>query len=403
VRVLYYNPYNHHYNQEEEKTMKHFTTIIGEFLSPIDRSVGRMTIRRYYEVQKIRAMLCNMARALIYRLNEGIPLNQKLPKSTWSKSDNVKKYEDKALPQLITGLQRKKILSSTNAKYIKNMMETAAERRMEEAEAIKIFKVFEQEPMHQLFLQHVHGISTVLSANLIATIGYADRFKHISNLWSYFGLDPESAKPRVKGVASKYSPQKRSLAYKVGSSLVMTKSLFKEEFFDPYFARQKALLEATVCSVCGNPCQYVHHVYSKDALEEHIEKQKKAKKENKKIPADKHLFTPLDKFSPKSNKHAYNRAIRYIAKMFLAHYFVIAKTIINETPDALLTIHYPELMRRKPLQITEPWACTNRGGSHAYVDPFDFLDKCKQFNKMNAAKRKAKAKGKAAATKKKKK
>lgn len=379
--------------------MKHFTTIVGEFLSPLDRSVAKMTIRRYYEVQKIRTMLCNMARALIYRLNEGIPLNQKLPKSTWAKKDNVKKYEDRALPRLIAGLQRKKILSPTNAGYIRNMMETAAERRMEEREAIKIFKVFEQEPMHQMFLRHVHGISTVLSANLIADIGYADRFEHISNLWSYFGLDPKSAKPRVKGIDSKYSPRRRALAFKVGSSLVMTNSLFKTEFFDPYFARQKALLDATVCSACGNPCLYIEHVYSKDALKEHQERQKKAKKEGKKIPADKHLFTPKDKFSPSSKKHAYNRAIRYTAKAFLSQYWVVGRTIINEVPDSKLAVHYPDLAKDKPLQITQPWACTVRGGSHSYVDAFQFLDRCKLFNlpaakaarKAKAAKKKAEA------------
>ncbi len=275
------------------------------------REIGHVIVGAYYDYQDIRTATMNRLRDLIRRKNEGIPLNAVEPKKEKKKFD--KKYADENLPKLLKQMLDEKKITADEYEYINKLLDIVNESKKYEKDHIKFMHEWiENEPLYTKWLSKIKGIGPVLSANLIHYFGYCDAEKdgkdlvpHISSLWKYAGMHVENGKaPRKeKGKKVNFNIKARALVWKIGDSFIKQRVQPYRSIYDNEKKRQLELM--------------------------------KMKAPN----------------APVSLLNAELRARRKMMKVFLAHYWIVARTIAG-----------------KP--ITEPYAQEKLGHTHIIPPPF---------------------------------
>lgn len=194
-------------------------------------------------------------------------------------------------------------LSEREHKYLTDMLEAGDIGEKLENQYKDVMSIVNKESIFKEWLRHVNGVSTVLTSRLIQKFSYCEDFDRVSNLWSYSGLAP--GQKLSKGEQAKYDVRAKTLAWLVADRMIMQgdSSLYKTKFYDPYKKKQLRRREQ-----------------AEDMTEAQLEDKK---------------WTP-----PKSKGHAHNRAVRYMAKKFLKHYWAIARDIKDlEVPDEYILTH----------------------------------------------------------------
>jgi len=169
------------------------------------------------------------------------------------------------------------------------------------------------EPIYTEFLQHVKGISGVLSANLIKYFGYCEKAPHISSLWKYSGLavvDGEAPKLR-HGKKIDFNPKCRTLAWKIGDSFIKQRTPIYRKIYDAEKKRQLYLLEK--------------QPPKKSKPESASEPSKTRKPSFKSEPPSQ--SNPSRISVPKNKMHVELRARRKMVKIFLANYWQASKEL----------------------------------------------------------------------------
>mgnify|MGYP000163600050 CR=1 FL=1 len=102
-----------------------------------------------------------------------------------------------------------------------------------EKELYKILDGWSREhPLRVNFLNYVKGIGPVLASALIAWLSEPIlKAEHVSNLWSYCGLKPNSE--RKRGEKLGYNPKLKSLCWKIGESFIK-KKCFGRKLYDTF-------------------------------------------------------------------------------------------------------------------------------------------------------------------------
>jgi hypothetical protein len=269
--------------------------------STFDQHIARIAVGGYDDMQQVRKSLYNRIRDIVRKKNEGIAFDEVEDEKEDKSYDE--KYADENLPNLIEQMYAEGTLSEHEKQYIKKLLKGAEAAVEAEESYADTFEITEREPVYREWLQHVYGVSSTLTARLIHDIGYCEDFDRVSELWSYCGLAP--GQERKKGEKLGYNPTAKKDAWLVADCMMKggDRSRYRVEFFDPY--KQKQLRRMN---------------QAEEMTDAQLEKKE---------------WTP-----PKSQGHAHNRAMRYLAKKFLKHYWAIAREIKgHDTPDEYIIAH----------------------------------------------------------------
>lgn len=271
--------------------------------SRFNQNLARIAVGGYDDAQELRKQQLNRVRDIIRKKNEEIPFDEVEDEKDNEEKNFGYKYSDENLKELVKEMLQNDKLSEDEADYLLKMLQAANKASEIEKEYKDVFDITSSEPIYREWLQNVNGISTTLTARLLHRFQYCEKFDRVSDLWSYAGLTPGSKKK--KGEQCSFDPQAKKVAWLAADCMMKMgdRSSYRREFFDPYKSKQ---------------------LKRKGRAEEMTEKQL----ENKN-------WTP-----PESQGHAHNRAMRYLAKKFLKHYWAIARDIKGmETPEEYIIAH----------------------------------------------------------------
>ncbi|KPL02044.1 MAG: hypothetical protein AMJ90_06795 [candidate division Zixibacteria bacterium SM23_73_2] len=307
----------------------------------ISYALTKLTNDAYYGYQGVRIAQQNRIRDIVRRKTEGIPLSK--PEEKKDKKNFDKKFNDKKLPFYLGKLVLKNKITENEKQHIQKLFELSKETKKIEQKYKKMMEeCLKYEKIYNQWLKKLKGIGTVLSSNLLKNFGYCEitifdskgnqvcseiddlektwkllkeirhdgnknklfykGYPHVSSLWRHCGLDPEGAQPKNKGKKIHYNPKLKTLAWKIADSFFMKRTPVYRSLYDQYLARQYKLI-------------------------------------------DDH-----DKKAAKNKKHACFRSRRRMVKIFLAHYWSIAR-------------------RMKGLPVTNPYAIDKIPGHSTYVKP----------------------------------
>ena len=192
------------------------------------REVGRLVSNGYYNFQGIRLTQNNQIRDLVRKRYEGIDFSE-VEKKKPKKERFKKKFIDKEIPKYLKSLVKEEKLSGNEEEFILKAMELGKETEKTEAKYRNLMMSYVgSEPVFTEFLQHIKGISAVISANLIKEFGYCEKAKYISSLWKYSGLHTEDgmAVKREKGKKLDFDMRIRKFSYVIGDSFVKQRTPF---------------------------------------------------------------------------------------------------------------------------------------------------------------------------------
>ncbi len=223
--------------------------------------VARIGVGAFYDYQEMRKAQMNRIRDIVRKHEEGIPFDQPEPEKDKDEK-SYGKWSDEETMKKLADLQNSGDLTTQEQNYIKRLLDAAEIARDMETHYKWFMQHYENEPLYQEFLQHVNGIGTILAANLIFRIGYCEDYDHVSNLWSHFGLDPQSPQLRRQGEQASYDRKLRTLAYKISDCLIRSNSQYREHFYDPYKKKQMRRMDGAeliededrytgTCTKCG--------------------------------------------------------------------------------------------------------------------------------------------------------
>ena len=289
--------------------------------------LGKIAVDGYYDYQEIRISQRNRIRDIIRRKIEGIPLDK--PEEKKEDKTFEKKYNDKNIPFLFKQLKNEGKITDWEMEYLERLWQLANEtEKIEKKYRMLMEQYISKEPIWYMWLSKIKGISLVLASNLIKNFGYCEKYRYVSSLWRHCGLDPEGARGWRHGEKIHYNPRLKTLAWKIADSFVKQRTQPYRGIYDNEKQRQISLMENGA--------------------------------ENK----------------PQNLKHADLRARRKMVKVFLQHYFVVARFLKN-------------------LPLTKPYAFDKLGHSH-YIPPphfshadfenqFEYASHPKSENQMNTA------------------
>lgn len=246
----------------------------------IIKEIGRTIVGGYYDFQEVRKACMNRIREVIQHRNENIDYDTIRAKKDKDKKAFNKKYSDTELPKLLEKMKIDNKLSMGEWDYIYKSLEATNGSKGFEKKYVPLMKKYmTEEKLYQEFLKNIKGIGPVLGSNLIAKIGYCERYNSVSALWKHFGFAPVNgqAVKLQKGVKVDFNPKLRTLAWKIADSFIKARTQPYRRLYDSEKARQMELLD-------------------------------------NKAPN-----------APKSLMHAENRARRKMIKIFLEHYWVEAR------------------------------------------------------------------------------
>ena len=314
-------------------------------IDEFNRKYARIVAGAYDDAQDIRKSMANRVRDLIRKKNEDIPFDEKEEKKEEKSFD--KKYKDDNLPDLIEQMREEGKLTKREFQYLAKMLDTQAKAKEVENHYKRMMDVVKEDPLYTTWLKNVMGVSTVLTARLLNVFGYCERFDRVSNMWSYAGMTPNSK--RKKGEKLSFSPKAKGLGWVVADCIMKcgSKSLYRTKFFDPYKDEQlekmemvedrktevKQIVEVTKFDENNGTKRFLKEQYDGDLeqLKSDDEVSVNIVPATIDIETKEILFTGT---APKSRGHAHNRAMRYLAKKFLKHYWAISRSLLDlETPD----------------------------------------------------------------------
>jgi len=276
------------------------------------KELGHIIVGGYYDHQAVRTQTMNRIRDIIRKKDEGIPLNKVEEKKEKKAFD--KRYSDRFLPLLLDEMRKNKKLTEDEYQYITKLLEAEKKAHAyEQAYKPLMEEYIKTEPLYTKWLSKIKGIGPVLSSNLIHIIGYCDgkypdgreKVPTISSLWHYCGLHVVNGKApkRQKGQKVDYNTKARTLVWKIADSFVKKRTSPYREIYDSEKKRQISLMESNAPN------------------------------------------------APDSLGHAELRARRKVAKIFTAHYWLVARQI-------------------KGLPITKPYAFDRLNHQHMIPIPF---------------------------------
>ena len=291
----------------------------------------------YDDYQHVRIAQNNRIRDLIRRKAEGIPLDY--PEDKKENKTFDLKYKTENLPNILDELVKDKKLSKMELKYIKELQGIAeiAEKTENYYKSLML-KVLKQEELWKDWLLKVKGIGPILGAGLIKNFGYCETYVHISSLWRHCGYDPEGALPKQVGKKTHYNPKLKTFVWKISESLLKQRSQPYREVYDNEKERQVKLMEKCQCICCGKgPKEHSRNKKKYRDMEYHCK--------------DGEIYSPDVPLAPMSLKHADNRAKRKAVKIFLQHYWLVAR-------------------KMKGLEVSKPYPFDKLGEKHKhYISP----------------------------------
>ena len=269
--------------------------------SKFDQNLARIAVGAYDDAQETRKAMMNRVRDIVRKKNEGISFDEVEEEKEDRSYD--KKYRDENLPDLVEEMKDSGKLTDREYNYLEKMLEAGQKAEQIENQYKDVMDITGAESVYREWLTNVYGVSSTLTARLLHKFGYCEDFDRVSNLWSYAGLTPDSK--REKGEQLSYDPEARKLAWLIADTMIKMgeNSSYRREFFDPYKEKQLDRMEK-----------------AEDMTEAQLEEK---------------TWTP-----PESQGHAHNRAVRYLAKKFLKHYWAITRDIKGlEVPDEYIITH----------------------------------------------------------------
>lgn len=269
--------------------------------SLFDQTIARIAVGGYDDYQAVRKATLNRVRDVIRKKREGIPFDA--VEDEKDDPDYSSEYADDNLPELIAEMFAADELTQHERDYLDHLLTLARESQQIEEQFKDIMEIVEYEPIYREYLQHVNGVGGTLAARLIHQFGYCEDFDRVSELWSYSGLAP--GQKRERGETLGYNPKAKTLGWMVADCMVKQgdRSDYRTAFYDPYKRKQLRRMER-----------------ADDMTEEQLDQQP---------------WTP-----PQSQGHANNRAMRYLAKKFLKHYWAISRDLADEdVPDEWVITH----------------------------------------------------------------
>jgi hypothetical protein len=206
------------------------------------------------------------------------------PEEKKEQKQYTKKYTDDQIKKYLRKLLSEEKITEYEYNYLLHVIKLAVETEKTENQYKQLMmRYIEHEPIWTEWLQHIKGISTILTSNLIKTFGYCENFKYVSSIWRYCGLDPEGAKGRRHGEKIHYNPKAKTLSWKIADSFIKQRTQPYRQIYDNEKQRQLTLMEQE---------------------------------------ADN---------APKNKLHADLRARRKMVKIFYQHYYVVARTLKGMT------------------------------------------------------------------------
>lgn len=279
----------------------------------VKSNLGRLIAGSYYDHQEVRITEFNRIRDIIRRKLEDIPLTGEVEDKKEDEQKFQKKFIDAEIPTYLQQLKDEGKISPEEKYYVEKILEVQTNARKYEDSYKKLMMDFvESEPIYKEFLEHIKGISSVLSANLIKEFGYCYNAPHISSLWKYCGMHVRDgqAPTRKRGEKLEFSSRLRTMVWKISDSFVKQRTPYYREIYDKEKVRQNKLLEDVMNALSDDE-----------------------KKELKKITKRDEKRAFFNRFNPKAPVSLMNaelRARRKMIKIFLAHYWMCAKELTNQ-------------------------------------------------------------------------
>ena len=286
-----------------------------EYIEPMNtlRELGNIISGGYYDYQEIRIGIKNRIRVLIRTRLEEIDLSTPETKKEDDDKDYTKKYDDKHIGELLDKLEHDKKLTTDETKYMRALLDLLKDaERLENQYKGFMEEYIMTEPIYTKFLKNIKGISAVLSSNLLKSFGYCEKYHHVSAVWKVCGMHVVDghAPKKERGVKLDYNPKLRTLAWKISDSFVKQRTPIYRDIYDKEKLRQMNLMENT----------------------------------------------PDADNAPKSKLHADLRSRRKAVKIFLQHYYVVAR-------------------KMKGLEVTDPYPIDKMGHNKShYIAPPRFDD-----------------------------
>ena len=304
-----------------------------------DFRLARIAVGGYDDAQDMRSAMMNRVRDLVRKKNEGISLEE--PEDEKESRDFDSKYEDDNLPEIIEEMVEEDKFTQREYDYLDMMLEIASNAADVEDKFQEVMEVITEEDIYKDWLVNVNGVGVTLTARLLYQFGYCEDFSRVSKLWAYCGYAPDQKRERGKQL--NYNPDAKTLGWLIADRIIMQggNSMYKEEFYDPYKQKQVHRMESSSCQFCGE-ASHEHDPRGCDEFE--------ATREVSNTFPDDADFT-LEYFDlpdteeddatpPWNQQHAHNRAVRYLAKKFLKHYWAMARSMKDlETPDEWVITH----------------------------------------------------------------
>jgi len=291
----------------------------------INKNIGRIATVGYYMFQQTRQGFMNQIRDVIRKLNEDIPFDKTEDKKE-TKTFSAQ-YSDGNLLKLLNDLHEKNKLDKSTYIFLVDCLETVMGRTLNKetgkTEPIKIqldcphcqiesemddtfkgvagieeqykklmAKAIKQEPIYLEFLSKIRGLGPIHSANLLKAFGDCSKYDTISKLWAHAGyaVVDNRAPRRTKGSTVNYSPELRTMVWKISDNLMKQNKGIYRKTYDLHKSKQLA------------------RTYEPGEL---------AKQFNGYKEDDTQL----------SKGHAHNRALRKMVKLFLSHFWEASREL----------------------------------------------------------------------------
>tara|TARA_Y100000310_G_scaffold345356_1_gene464095 strand:- start:131 stop:1333 length:1203 start_codon:yes stop_codon:yes gene_type:complete len=357
------------------------------------RPMLKLSVKTYEEMQDLRKRIMNRIRNLVRKIDLNIPLNA--VESKKEIEEFASDYEDAKLPGIIKRLQKEgKIKGVIYKNLLSFLVQVDEVLKVEIHWRNRIGMLVREEPIWKEYLEKIHGIGELLAAKLISRIGTCETFDSVSKLWAYFGYNlvcPTCTKevpgkedgtfkiiavptendglcpvcrhrcvaPKKRaGVALGFNAELRSIAYLIAECSMKSRTPILRDLYDTTIEEEKQkdlagrsekpspfligrVVKGNVIGDSEDYDQDEDYFVNGDIL--------------KKIEAKMGKETPIPYTISKVNKH--NRALRKVAKRFLALYYDACKTISGqEVPTSYVKEHmgHVEQMTHEEFLKTQP-------------------------------------------------
>lgn len=308
---------------------------VSEPITPatLKQELGKIVAGSFYDHQEVRITETNRIRDIIRRRIEGIPIVNVVEDKKEEDEKYKEEYTDKDIWKFYEELKAEGKISAKEVEYIEKIREVQKNAEKYELLYKNLMAEFiETEPIYVEFLNHIRGISIILSSNLIKEFGYCEKAPHISSLWKYCGMHvvEGEAPKRKKGQKLDFSIKLRTMVWKISDSFIKQRTPFYRDIYDKEKARQLAMMKE---SQARQEDQIVTNQITK---ENHSNKVSQYKQEDQiKIASHKQEENQMIIANPpKSLLHADLRARRKMVKIFLAHYWMASQDLNPASHEA---------------------------------------------------------------------